>query len=103
MELLGTREPEHPWSTILIDGHFDIGQKLGRILNFIDQNRRRKSLHKECRIILGKGKNEGIVQSDIPPIYPFRCSQLVQERGFTDLTCPCDQHCGEKSRCSCNV
>ncbi len=61
MELLRTREPELPWSTDSVDGHLDEGEQLERVLDFVDEHRRLKPLHEQCRVFSGEAPDQRVI------------------------------------------
>ena len=54
LECLRTGKPIGAGSSAFVNLHLDVGEKLGRILHFVDHNRSGVHLQEHCRIAFSK-------------------------------------------------
>jgi hypothetical protein len=92
MKLLGTRNPEKTRRPALVHSHFEVWQKLGRVLDFIDEHGRWKSLEKKRRIFPGKTQNQWVIEAHIGSLVP---AEMQQKRGLPHLPCSRKQQYGK--------
>ena len=75
--------------------HLDQGQKLGCILDLVDQYGRLKALQEQGRIGLGRLAKCGVVQRGVATVFS---GQPLQARGLADLPGPGEEDHGELVR-----
>ena len=89
MELLRAGQPEQPRPAGAVGGHLDVGQQLGSILDFVNQDGRREALHEERRIALRQAQHQRIVQGDVGAAV---LAELPEQGGLADLPRAGEQH-----------
>jgi hypothetical protein len=85
---LGAGQPAGSRFAVPVDLQFDVGQKIGRVLDLVDEQGGGESLEKEGRVFPGKGKDHRIVERNIGPPFP---AQVAKEGRLSDLSGPGDE------------
>ena len=76
---------------MLVHMDLDIGEKFGRVLHLVDDNRRLVQLQKKLRVILCHIACIEIVQRHIPSSDPFTFRELFEHRRLARLSRPRDE------------
>jgi hypothetical protein len=85
---LRTGQPEEAGFAGPVRRDLDVGEQLGRILEFIDQKRRGEALNKQRRVLFGKAPQGRIVQGNVGPAF---LANVLNECRLADLPRPGDQ------------
>jgi hypothetical protein len=82
-KLLRAGQPEQSRLPSVVRGHLDVRQKLGRILDLVDEDRGFETLQEQPRIIRRQCREHGVVERNVSAL---TCDQMPQKGCFPDLS-----------------